>query len=67
MSEDRFVVVSEWMVHGTITEFVRVNINANRLGLVGFSFEALIETSLISDNAVIAAAGRCRQGVDLHA
>lgn len=34
------MVVSEWMVKGNINEFVKVDISADRLGLVCFSFEA---------------------------
>ena len=41
MSETRFVMVSEWMVNGNINEFVKADINADRLALVCFSFEAL--------------------------
>jgi len=38
-TEDRLVMVSEWMVGGNIMEFVKVNVNADRLGLVRFSFK----------------------------
>ena len=41
MSENQFVMVSEWMMKGNINEFVRANRNADRLGLVRFSFNAL--------------------------
>ena len=37
MIEDQLVVVSEWMVGGNLTEFVKVNVHADRLGLVCFS------------------------------
>ena len=37
MTENLFVVVSEWMVKGNINEFVKVNTKANRLELVRFS------------------------------
>ena len=36
MTEDTFVMVSEWMVSGNIMEFVRSNINAERVRLVCF-------------------------------
>ena len=42
VSENRFVMVSEWMVKGNINEFVRADPNADRLGLVCSSFEILI-------------------------
>ena len=34
----RLVMVSEWMAHGTINQFVKANADADRLGLVSFSF-----------------------------
>ena len=42
MFENRFVMVSEWMAQGNIVEFVKVNPNVDRLGLVCFPFEVLI-------------------------
>jgi hypothetical protein len=39
--ETHFAMVSEWMVHGNIIEFVKVNVDADRLELVCFSFRAL--------------------------
>jgi len=36
VAEDQLVVVSEWMVGGNIVEFVKVNVNADRLKLVSF-------------------------------
>lgn len=38
---NRLVTVSEWMVKGNINEFVKVDINADRLGLVRFLFKIL--------------------------
>ena len=37
MTENLFVVISEWMVKGNINEFVKVNAKAERLELVRFS------------------------------
>ena len=34
MTGTRFVMVSEWMKNGHINEFVKANINVDRLGLV---------------------------------
>ena len=46
MTEQRFVMVSEWMGNGNINTFVNTNINANRLDLVGFAnHELLYSTS----------------------
>jgi len=39
MTEDRFVMVSEWMGNGNINEFVKENLDADRLGLVRSSPE----------------------------
>ena len=44
MSENRFVMVSEWMVRGNINDFVKADPDADRFGLVCFSFEVLIFT-----------------------
>ena len=44
MSENRFVMVSEWMVRGNINDFVKADPDADRFGLVCFSFEVLIST-----------------------
>ena len=43
MSEDQFAMVSDWMVNGNINEFIEENPDADRLGLVGLSFEVLLE------------------------
>ena len=42
MSENRFVIISEWMVKGNINEFVKTDSNADLLGLVCFSPKVLI-------------------------
>ena len=41
MAGTRFAMVSEWMVNGNINEFVESHPDADRLGLVGFTFEGL--------------------------
>ena len=41
MTETRFVMVSEWMVKGNINDFVKANINADRLRLVRSLFRVL--------------------------
>ena len=41
ISENRFVMVSEWVVKGNINQFVRAYPNADRLGLVCFLFNTL--------------------------
>ena len=38
MTETRFEMISEWMVNGNISEFVKAHPDADLLGLVGFSF-----------------------------
>ena len=42
MTETRFVMVAEWMARGNINEFVKENVNADRLRLVCFSLMVLI-------------------------
>lgn len=54
MLQYRFVMVSEWMANGTISEFVRAHPNADRLGLVRSSFKGLV-----TDDDMIAVARRC--------
>jgi len=44
MTENRLVMVSEWMSNGNIREFTKAKINVDRLKLVRFSFEILIFT-----------------------
>lgn len=41
MSEDRLVMVSEWMENGNINDFVKAHPDVNRLELVRFSFGVL--------------------------
>ena len=42
VTEGRLIMVSEWMVKGTINEFVMANPDADRLGPVCFPFDVLI-------------------------
>ena len=39
MSETRFAMISDWMVNGNITDFVKAHRGVNRLELVGRPFE----------------------------
>ena len=41
MSENRFVMISEWMVKGNINDFVKADKNADRLELVRSLFRVL--------------------------
>jgi hypothetical protein len=41
MTETQFTMVSEWMVHGNINDFVKAHPDADRLGLVGFLSKVL--------------------------
>ena len=65
MAEDRFVVVTEWMEHGNINEFVREHLDKNRPELVRFSPRLLF--SFVSDVVVTAVACRCCQGTGIYA
>ena len=42
MTETQFEMVSEWMANGNINDFVKAHPDVDRLGLVGFVFEALL-------------------------
>jgi hypothetical protein len=37
MSETQFAMVSDWMVNGNLSDFVKAHSDVNRLELVGFS------------------------------
>ena len=39
MSENRFVMVSEWMENGNVNKFMKGHTDVNRLGLVFSSFD----------------------------
>jgi hypothetical protein len=63
MSETQFAMISEWMVHGNITDFVKTHPDVNRLALVGFSLYCL-HFKLVDDRIILA--GRRCLGVDIH-
>jgi hypothetical protein len=42
MTETQFAMISEWMVHGNINDFVKAHPDADRLGLVSLPFEFLL-------------------------
>ena len=44
MTETQFAMVSEWMVNGSINEFVKAHPDVDRLGLVGFPFNASLSS-----------------------
>ena len=46
VAENRLVMVSEWMVRGNIDEFIKEDINADRLGLVSSRTQVLVSTPL---------------------
>ena len=54
VTENRFVMVSEWMVRGNINEFVEADANPDRLGLVRFHMGPLFRP--ITNNRVITVA-----------
>jgi hypothetical protein len=51
MSETQFAMISDWMVHGNITDFVKAHPDVNRLALVGFSLRPL--TTFTSSSLMI--------------
>jgi len=50
MSETQFAMVSDWMVNGSIDNFVKAHPDANRLELVGLPFEVSLSSHRRSDN-----------------
>ena len=52
MTENRLVMVSEWMVNGNIKEFTKAGVNTDRLGLVcfhpGSSFPPVADDDMIA-------------------
>jgi len=44
MTEDRFVMISEWMVNGSVNEFLKAHADADRLKLVCPPFKILAST-----------------------
>lgn len=44
MTETQFAMVSEWMANGGINEFVKAHPDVDRLGLVGFPFNASLSS-----------------------
>ena len=42
MTDNRFAMVTEWMVNGNVNEFVKANKDTDRLGLVGFLLEIML-------------------------
>ena len=57
MTENQFVMVSEWMENDNINKFVKGNPDADLLGLVCSSFEVLY--SLVTDDRPTTVAWRC--------
>ena len=46
MTENRLVMVSEWMKRGNIVDFVKADVNSDRLGLVCFPCQIYLFWSL---------------------
>ena len=49
MSETQFAMISDWMVNGNITRFVKEHPDANRLELVGSPFKPSCQWSKFTD------------------
>jgi len=64
-TNNQLVMVSEWMINGNITGFLKVNINADRLVLVCFLVQFL--SLFIVDNHVFTEVERRHSGVGLYA
>jgi len=56
MVEKHFAMVSEWMVNGSINQYILVHRGVNRFELVGFW---LLSVPLLTDNCFNFIAPRC--------
>ena len=64
MSNNQFAMVTEWMVNGTINEFVKTRRDANRFKLVRSCSCYLLHLSLMKS---FPTARRCRSRADVYA
>jgi hypothetical protein len=63
MSETQFTMISDWMINGNITDFVKSHPYVNRSKLVCFSPRASLQ---FIDDWITPLAGRRCLWVDLH-
>ena len=56
MSETQFAMISDWMVHGNINDFVKAHPDVNRLELVCFSLRFSLSSI---DDRMASLARRC--------
>ena len=66
MSETRFAMISDWMVNGSVNNFVKTHPDANRLELVGFSFKLPCLCFKFTDTQVTYLAERSHGWPDLY-
>ena len=66
MAGNRFAMVSEWMTNGNINQFVGTHWDANRFELVSHRLR-LLTSSIIVDDFMTLAVGRCREWFDSYA
>ena len=66
LTKERFAMVSEWMTHGNINQFVTAHRDANRFELVSSPSE-FPQSSFVLDGLVASIVERRRKGPDLHA
>ena len=65
LSENRFVMISEWMDNGNVNEFLEKNPYVDRLELVGILTGSL--SLLVPNSSITDVAQRHHQRVGLHA
>ena len=63
-TNNQFAMVSEWMINGNISEFIKTCEDANRFELVRFSFYCRPH---LAYHYLIIIASRCRSRVDIYA
>ena len=66
VTEDRFAMVSEWMMNGNINQFVMAHRDVNRFELVS-SPSKLLRSPFVIDGRIAPIVERRRKGFDLHA
>jgi len=59
-------MVSEWMKHGNLNQFVTTHPHANRFELVSYPFKLSVSSATVA-NHITSAVGRCSEGFGPYA
>lgn len=66
MTGTKFVMVSEWMSNGNISEFVKAHQDVNRFELVSPPLKLLTSSIIVDDSTTLVVKG-CRERLDPYA